>query len=310
MKAIVTGGAGFIGSHLVERLLEENFQVTVVDNLTTGKHSNLTHHPHLNFLQKDILDCTEADFSPPIDAIIHLAAIASVNRSWLQPLEAHRNNLSATLAAIALCKTLSIPKLIFASSAAVYGNPIQLPIAESHPTQPLSPYGLQKLCSEQYINLFAQQYNFAAINLRFFNAFGLKQNPNSPYSGVISIFINRMRQGLPITIFGDGNQTRDFIYVKDISKALYQALVKPRLPGSSLTCNLGGAGNISLLDLVAVLKECLPQWDNSINFTPARPGDIVHSQANISIAASELDFKPDWPIKRALSHLLRSQSLI
>ena len=309
MKVIITGGAGFIGSHLVERLLEENCQVTVVDNLTTGKRSNLPHNPHLNFIQKNILDCTEADFSPPIDAIVHLAAIASVNTSWSQPLKAHRNNLSATLAAIALCKTLSIPRLVFASSAAVYGNLIQLPIAESHPTQPLSPYGLQKLCSEQYITLFAQQYNLAAINLRFFNVFGPRQDPNSPYSGVISIFTNRMRQGLPIAVFGDGHQTRDFIYVKDIAKALYQALIKPISPGNSLTCNLGRGEKISLLDLVNILRKCLPQWNESIDFSPARLGDIVHSQADISVAASELDFKPDWEIELALNHFLESQTL-
>ncbi|MDJ0555311.1 MAG: NAD-dependent epimerase/dehydratase family protein [Microcoleaceae cyanobacterium MO_207.B10] len=307
MHIIITGGAGFIGSHLSEFILEKGHQITVIDNLKTGKLKNLLPHPNLNLIQKDILTCQPTDFPKSINGIVHLAATYSVNTSWQKPLETHQNNLSSTLAVIELCHALKIPKLVFASSATVYGNPINLPVTESHPTQPLSPYGLHKLCSEQYLNLFAQKYNFAAVNLRFFNVFGSRKDPNSPYSGVISIFVERMKQGLPITIFGDGKQTRDFIYVKDIANGLYQALIKPIQPGSSLTCNLGRGQKTSLLELINILKNCFPQWIYSVNFAPARLGDIIHSQADISIALSELGFKTNWDIESAFTHFLNSQ---
>ncbi|MGB3512083.1 MAG: NAD-dependent epimerase/dehydratase family protein [Microcoleaceae cyanobacterium] len=304
MHIIITGGAGFIGSHLCELLLEKGDKVIVVDNLTTGKLTNLPQHPDLSLIQKDILTCQATDFPQSIDGIVHLAATPSVNTSWLKPLEIHQNNLSSTLVVIELCQALKIPKLVFASSAAVYGNPIKLPVTESHSTQPLSPYGLQKLCSEQYLNLFAQKYNFSAVNLRFFNAFGSRQDPNSPYSGVISIFVNAMKKNLPITIFGNGKQTRDFIYVKDIVNGLYQALIKPIQPGHSLTCNLARGQKTSLLELINILRNCFPQWIYSVNFAPARLGDIIHSQADISMALSELEFKPNWDIELAFSDFL------
>ncbi len=306
MHIIITGGSGFIGSHLCELLLEKGYQTTIVDNLTTGKLGNLPQHPLLNFINKDINICQAKDFESPIDAIVHLAANPSVNISWLKPLEVHNNNLSSTLAVIELCGTLEIPKLIFASSAAVYGDPMKLPIDESHPTKPLSPYGLHKLCSEQYINLFAEKYDFSAINLRFFNAFGERQEPNSPYSGVISIFVNAMKKNLPITIFGDGKQTRDFVYVKDIANAIFLALIKPLKRGNCLTCNIGNGGYIYLIDLVNLLKKYFPQWTESINFLPARLGDIIHSQANISKASSQLDYQPNYTTELALSLFLEN----
>ncbi len=148
MHFIVTGGTGFIGSHVTEQLLSEGHYVTVVDNLTTGSLINLPEHARLKFLHKDLLSCQLEDFIKPIDGIAHLATTPSVTESWLQPLAAHHNNLSATIAVIQLCQALEIPRLVFTSSAAVYGNPLQLPITEDHQTSPISPYGLQKLVSE------------------------------------------------------------------------------------------------------------------------------------------------------------------
>lgn len=304
MHIVITGGAGFIGSHLSELLLEQGYKITIIDNLTTGKLSNIS--SSLCLLKQDINSFQPQNFSQPIDAIVHLAATPSVNTSWLQPLQAHHNNLSSTLAVIELCRTLDIPKLIFASSAAVYGNPITLPITESHPTQPLSPYGLHKLFGEQYINLFAQKYSFGAVNLRFFNAFGSRQDPNSPYSGVISIFVNSMQKNLPITIFGDGQQTRDFVYVKDIAHAIFLALIKPLKRGDFFTCNIGNGQAISLIELVNFLKNFFPQWTESISFSSARLGDIIHSQANISYASSQLNYQPSYTIESALSLLLEN----
>ena len=308
MHFIVTGGAGFIGSHVTEQLLSEGYHVTVVDNLTTGNLQNLPTHPYLKFLQKDISTCQPEDFPEQIDGIAHLAATPSVTDSWLHPLEAHHNNLSATVAVIQLCQALNIPRLVFASSAAVYGNPTTLPISEEQQTSPISPYGLQKLVSEQYGSLFAQHLGFSFVGLRFFNVFGPRQVPNSQYSGVISIFVSAMQQGLPITIYGDGTQTRDFIYVKDVASGFAKALTTPLESGSSLICNLGTEKSTSLIQLVDILKTCLPEWQSEIKFAPPRLGDIHHSQADISNASSLLGFTPQWSIQLGLQLFIESLS--
>jgi UDP-glucose 4-epimerase len=306
MHYIITGAAGFIGSHLTEQLLAEGHSVTAVDNLTTGSLNNLPNHPRLQFLQKDILTCQPEDFNGKVDGIAHLAATPSVMESWWQPLEKHHNNLSATVAVIQLCQALGIPKLVFASSAAVYGGQISLPIAEHHPTAPMSPYGLQKLVSEKYANLFAQQLGFSFVGLRLFNVFGPRQRPNSPYSGVISIFVSAMQQGLPITIYGDGTQTRDFIYVKDVAIAFTKALTTPMTSGESLTCNIGTGNSISLMQLVNSLKPCFPGWNADVRFAPTRTGDIQHSQADISQADSRLGFSARWSIQSSMQPFVQS----
>ncbi|MEA5567036.1 NAD-dependent epimerase/dehydratase family protein [Anabaena sp. UHCC 0399] len=305
MHFIVTGGAGFIGSHLTEQLLSDGHHVTVVDNLSTGSLQNLPEHPHLKLLIKDISRCQPQDFIEQIDGLAHLAATPSVTQSWLQPLKAHHNNLSATIAIIQLCQALNIPRLVFASSAAVYGNPTQLPISENQQTYPISPYGLQKLVCEQYAKLFAKQLGFSFVGLRLFNVFGPRQQPNSQYSGVISIFIDAMQQGLPITIYGDGTQTRDFIYVKDVANGFTKALMTPLKLGSSLICNLGNGKNTSLIELVDILKTCFPNHQSVTNFMPARPGDIQHSQADISSASLLLDFTPQWSLKSGLQTFIK-----
>lgn len=306
MNFIVTGGTGFIGSHLTEQLLLEGHQVTVVDNLTTGNLQNLPEHPGLKFLQKNILNCQPEDFSLPIDGIAHLAATPSVTESWLRPLEAHHNNLSAMIAVTLLCQALNIPRLVFASSAAVYGNKTELPISEEQQTSPISPYGLQKLVSEQYANLFAKQLGFSFIALRMFNVFGTRQVPTSPYSGVISIFTNAMQQGRPIKIYGDGQQTRDFIYVKDVAVAFTKALTIPLSAGSCLTFNVGTGKETSLLDLVSILREKFPNWSSEINFATPRSGDIQNSVADISQIRSILRFTPQCSVASGLGFLVES----
>jgi UDP-glucose 4-epimerase len=306
MHFIVSGGAGFIGSHVTEQLLLEGHDVTVVDNLSTGSLQNLPEHPRLRFLEKDISLCQPEDFHASIDGIAHLAATPSVTASWLQPLEAHHNNLSATIAVIQLCQALNIPRLVFASSAAVYGNPTQLPISEVQQTSPISPYGLQKLVSEQYASMFAQQFGFSFVGLRFFNVFGPRQLPNSQYSGVISVFVEAMRQDLPVTIYGDGTQTRDFIYVKDVANGFVKALTSQLESGSSLICNLGTGKSTSLIQLVDMLKICFPQWQAETKFALPRLGDIQHSQADIKLASSRLGFSPQWSVQSGLESFIQS----
>ncbi len=307
MHFIITGGAGFIGSHLVETLLAENHQVTVIDNLSSGKWENISQHSNLYYFKQDLLTCNPKQFfKDQYDGLVHLAAMPSVVQSWLSPMIAHDNNISATVAAIQLCQQLDIPRLVFASSAAVYGNPMQSLISEKCSVSPISPYGLQKLASEQYITLFSKHLGISSVNLRLFNAFGPRQTPDSPYSGVISIFVRAIQEGRALTVYGDGHQTRDFIYVKDIALAFKQALSMPMQPGSSLVCNIGQGKAISLLNLIGVIKGCFPDWKAEIDFKPARVGDIQHSQADITQASLKLDFTPQWPLQVGLEELIAS----
>jgi UDP-glucose 4-epimerase len=306
MHYIVTGGAGFIGSHLTEYLLSDGHTVTVVDDLTSGKQENLPDHASLRLLKKDVLTCQPWDFPEPVAGLVHLAATPSVVSSWEHPLHAHQNNLSTVLAVIQLCKALSIPRLVYASSAAVYGHPTHLPIAESHPTTPISPYGLQKLVSEQYLRLFSEQVGFSAVILRLFNVFGARQVANSPYSGVISIFTDAMQRGRSLTIFGDGTQTRDFVYVKDVAIALSQALMVSLKESPVLTCNIGTGNAVSLIQLIDILRESFPDWRAGVNFAEARPGDIQHSQPMINHAIKRLGFTPHWSVQRAMEVFVES----
>jgi UDP-glucose 4-epimerase len=306
MHYIVTGGAGFIGSHLTEQLLSEGHFVTVVDDLTSGKRKNLPPHQNLRLLEKDILLCQPWDFPEAMDGLVHLAATPSVASSWEHPLHTHQNNLSTMLVVIQLCKALSIPRLVYASSAAVYGNPVQLPIDESHPTAPISPYGLQKLVSEQYLHLFAEQVGFSAVILRLFNVFGPRQVASSPYSGVISIFADAMAQGRSLTLYGDGSQTRDFVYVKDVAIALAQGLMASLKGSSVLTCNIGTGKAVSLLELIELLRRYFPDWQADILFKDARPGDIQHSLPTIRCAVNYLGFAPHWSTARAMEAFVDS----
>jgi len=306
MHFVITGGAGFIGSHLTEQLLSDGHWVTVVDRLSSGSLDNLPRHARLVFLNRDIASCQPQDFSRSIDGIAHLAATPSVVTSWSQPLAAHHNNLSTTVSVIELCRWLSVPRLVLATSAAVYGNQPCDRISESLNPQPISPYGLQKLVSEQYASLFAQHYGFSFVGLRLFNVFGPRQVPDSPYSGVISIFTDAMRRGLPITIYGDGCQTRDFVYVKDVAQAFALALTHPMAAGSHLICNIGTGQAISLRQLVEELRQIFPRSGSTLNFAPARVGDIQHSQAVVDRAMSTLGFVPQWSIQAGLQALAES----
>ncbi|WP_286392877.1 NAD-dependent epimerase/dehydratase family protein [Pseudanabaena mucicola] len=306
MQFLITGGAGFIGSHLTDKLLLDGHHVVVIDNLSTGNRRNLPNHPRLRFIEKNILDCKPEDFSEKFDAIAHLAATASVPSSWLYPLDTHENNLSATVWVIELCQKLSIPRLVYTSSAAIYGEQTELPITENHLPNPIAPYGWQKLFSEQYAYLFSQRFGFSFIGLRLFNVFGPRQIPDSSYSGVISIFVNAMQQNQSITIYGDGEQTRDFVYVQDVATALSDALTKPLNSNFYSICNIGTGISTSLVELVDIVSKCFPNWSGSIKLEPARFGDIRRSQSDITRAYDILGFVPKISIQSGIEHLVRS----
>ncbi len=306
MHFLVTGGAGFIGSHVVEQLLSEGHWVTVVDNLSTGRAQHLPTDSRLTFLYKNLLDCTHKDFQQPLHGMAHLAATPSVIQSWQEPLASHQNNLTTTLAAIQLCQALQIPRFVYASSAAVYGNPVDSPVAETHPTAPISPYGLQKLTSEHYAKLLGQHSQFSCVLLRLFNVFGPRQRLDSPYSGVISIFQNQMQKGLPINLYGDGNQTRDFIYVTDVAVAFSKALQRSFPTKGNYTCNIATGNSFSLRELIEALKSCNLNWPAQINFLAARNGDIKHSQASTLQATILLDFQPQLSFKEAIKRYINN----
>lgn len=303
MHYIVTGGAGFIGSHITEQLLDENHLVTVVDNLSTGNLENLPKNQRLTFIQKNLLECEAKSFDTTVDGIVHLAATPSVSNSWKQPLLAHHNNLSTTVAVIQLCQEIRIPRLVLISSAAVYGNPATAPIPESTKTHPISPYGLHKLFSEEYALLFAKKFEFSLVILRLFNVFGHRQNPFSPYSGVVSIFLDAMKQGMSINIYGNGKQSRDFIYVKDVANAVVRSLGIPLEPGYSKIWNIGTGIATSIIQLLDILRTYFPDWHSEIVFSPSRPGDIQHSEADISKVVAELGFIPMWSLQSGIGEL-------
>ncbi len=290
---VVTGGAGFIGSHLVEELCARGERVLVIDDLSAGRIENLPQSPLVRVLKKNVLDVTPADVPERIRGIAHLAATPSVTTSWDRLLACHQNNLTTVLHVLDLATQRSIPRLVFSSSAAVYGAQTVMPVREDAPLGPQSPYGAQKLMGEEYLSLFCRERRLSAFSLRFFNVYGARQDPTSPYSGVISVFRDRMRQGKDLTIFGDGLQTRDFIAVKDVARAVSLALRTPAAPGEHHRMNIGTAVGRTLLELVDALRLQFPHWQGKVHHAPERTGDIRHSVADVSRATAKLGFKTE-----------------
>ena len=253
-RILITGGAGFIGSHLAEHLLAAGNSVRVLDNLSTGKRENLPAHPQLEFVQGDIRDKRLVSESVHgMDAIVHLAAVASVQASVDDPVGTHETNFDGTLNLLEVARKERIRRFVYASSAAVYGDNTRLPLAEDEILNPLSPYAADKLAGEFYLRFYHAKYGIETTAFRFFNIFGPRQDPSSPYSGVISIFIERVSRGEPVTVFGDGRQTRDFVYVGDLVKLLAQALSGTQTAGQVI--NVGRGKQCSLLELLATLEK-------------------------------------------------------
>ena len=305
MRLLITGGAGFIGSHFVDLLLGLGDEVVIVDDLSGGTVDNLPAHRSVEFVEKNFRTCDARDFVGSFDAIVHLAAQPSVATSWEQPMQAHESNLSLTLHAITLASELRIKRIVFASSAAVYGKITEMPTKESSQTSPSSPYGLQKLTSERYGELFAEALGLSFVGLRFFNVFGPRQSPSSPYSGVISQFLTAMHNGLSVNITGDGEQTRDFIYVKDVAAALQSAVTKIPNEAPWLVLNIGTGVPTSILELRREMIRFFPDADKVPTLLPCVLGDIRHSTACITAASEVLGFCPRYSLQDGLAELVQ-----
>ena len=304
MHIFITGGAGFIGSHIAESLLISGHWVTILDNLSSGVHGNVPNHPRVTFIEKDLLSYTAAEWPRDLDAVIHLAALPSVTESWIELRRVHEINLSGTVHVLEGARHNHVPRFVFASSAAVYGDATSLPLREDARTEPLSPYGLQKLAGEQYGRMIARESGLKFIALRFFNVYGTRQPASSPYSGVISRFIQAMSSGRVITVRGDGSQTRDFVYVKDVAHAVAAALHLPSRASNTLTCNIGSGTATSILELARILQQLKSNSRSPIEFGPLLPGEVLASRADIGKAADELSFAPRWTLERGLADML------
>lgn len=276
---LVTGGAGFIGSNLVDALLARGYSVRVLDNLSTGKRENLARNDLLELVVGDVADsaCVRRAVQG-CAAVVHLAAVASVQASVEDPLGTHQSNLVGTLNLCEAMREFGVRRVLFASSAAVYGNNGEgEAIDENTAKAPLTPYAADKLASEYYLDFYRRQHGLEPVVFRFFNIYGPRQDPSSPYSGVISIFTERAQKGLPIAVFGDGEQTRDFVYVGDLVEVLVQALESPEVMSTAVNVGLNRA--TSLNDLLAAISDVLGGLP-LVSYQAARSGDIRHSRAN------------------------------
>lgn len=299
----MTGGAGFIGSHLVRFFLERGERVRVLDNFSTGKRENLSEvEGRIELVQgslsspKDIEAAVEG-----VDFVLHQAAIPSVPRSVEFPLESHESNATGTLRLLRLAAEAGVRRLVYASSSSVYGANPTLPKVESMPTEPMSPYAVSKLSAEQYAVVFHRLYGLETVSLRYFNVFGPRQDPNSPYSGVVSRFIDAIASGSQPTIHGDGEQTRDLTYVENVVWANFAATENPEAAGS--VYNIGCATRVSVNELWRIMAE-LSGSKLEPRYAPSRSGDVPHSLADIGRARNDLGYEPAIDLREGLRRTL------
>ena len=295
---VVTGGAGFIGSHLVEELVRRGERVRIVDSLITGHAKNVAHLGDLEFLHGDLADPQVAVSGVAgADYVLHQAAIPSVPRSVKDPITSNRANIDATLNVLVAARDAGVKRVVYAASSSAYGNAAALPKREDMATVPLSPYALQKLVGEQYMQMFTALYGLETVAIRYFNVFGPRQDPSSPYSGVISLFITALLEGRPPTIYGDGTQTRDFTYVANVVDGVLRATQAPDASGQVI--NVATGGRISLNELFDTLKGIVGA-DFTPTYAEGRAGDVRDSQADIDKARALLGYTPIVDLEEGL----------
>jgi nucleoside-diphosphate-sugar epimerase len=287
---LVTGGAGFIGSHLCEELARRGHTVRVADSLITGKRSNLDHVPGVEFLEGDLADLSVAQRAVDgVQYVLHQAAIPSVPRSVQDPITSNRANVDATLNVLVASRDAGVTRVVFAGSSSAYGNTPTLPKREDMPSNPLSPYALQKVVGEQYLQMFTRLYGLETVSIRYFNVFGPRQDPSSPYSGVISVFATALLENRSPVIYGDGEQTRDFTYVANVVDGVLRACEAPGASGEVI--NVATGGRISLNDLFRAMRAITGGTVEPAYADP-RAGDVRDSQADIAKATRLLGYEP------------------
>ena len=306
---LVTGGAGFIGSHLAEELVRRGERVRVVDSFITGKRDNLKHIPGVELIEGDLADLAVAQRAVAgVDYVLHQAAIPSVPRSVQDPITSNRANIDASLNVLVAARDAGVRRVVYAGSSSAYGDTPTLPKVETMGTAPLSPYALQKLVAEQYCQMFTRLYGLETVTIRYFNVFGPRQDPSSPYSGVISLFIRALVEGHQPTIYGDGEQTRDFTYVANVVDGVLRACTASDASGEVI--NVATGGRISLNQLFNALKGLTGADVNPIYAEP-RAGDVRDSQADISKARSLLGYQPlvalDQGLEQTVAWFRRTQ---
>jgi nucleoside-diphosphate-sugar epimerase len=301
---LVTGGAGFIGSHLCEELTRRGERVRVVDSLITGKRANFAHVPGVDFIEGDLADIAVAHRAAAgVDYVLHQAAIPSVPRSVSDPITSNRANIDATLNILVAARDAGVKRFVYAGSSSAYGDQPTLPKREDMPTKPLSPYALQKLVGEQYLALFTKLYGLDTVTTRYFNVFGPRQDPSSPYSGVISLFISALLEARQPVIYGDGEQTRDFTYVANVVDGVLRACHAPGLSGEMM--NVATGGRISLNELLRTLCELIGVRTQAV-FREPRAGDVRDSQADITRAKVLTGYVPTVDLREGLQRTLES----
>jgi len=304
-KALVTGGAGFIGSHLVDKLMEKGFEVVVLDNFSTGNLENLRLHvgkENFRIIRGDIRNKADVKKAvKDVDYIFHLAAIISVELSIKNPSLVNEVNVCGTLNILEESLKLNLKRFVYLSSCAVYGNPVYLPIDEEHPTRPLSPYGVSKLTAEHYCMVFYRIYGVQTVCLRLFNVYGLRQS-SGPYSGVITKFIDRLKCGKSPIIYGDGEQTRDFIFVGDVVDACLHAISCRNCVGEAI--NVGSGMETSINELARIISGLFGMRKIKPVYTKPRIGEVRRSCADISKAEKLLGLKPKVSLEEGLRKLV------
>lgn len=308
-KILITGAGGFIGSHTTDTLLAAGKEVVGIDNFSTGKRGNLAEAEKSDSFTLIVDDITvpgvvaDAVAEHRAECIVHLAALVSVPAGEEDPEKNFNLNVNATQLVAEAARNNEVKRTVFASSAAVYGNSSALPLEENGATIPISQYGAAKLMSEQLLRAYATSYGISSICFRFFNVYGPRQDPKSPYSGVVSIFAEKYISGHGAIVFGDGQQSRDFIFVKDLARAIAGAASDIDQPDGIY--NLCTGRSSTLLDLVDILKEAYP-GAREPKFAPDRPGDIKHSLGNPDAAKQKLAFEAQTPFRDGIRALLES----
>jgi UDP-glucose 4-epimerase len=307
-RILLTGGAGFIGSHILDRFLQKDVEVVVLDNLCGGRLENIQQHmgeKNFRFVKGDVKDAyIVKGLIKDVDAVIHQAALVSVPESIKNPVLTNDVNVNGTLNVLKASVDSDVSRFIYASSSAVYGNAKSLPIKENYPLRPASPYGVSKLSAENYANVFFEVFGLKTVCLRYFNVYGPRQVHND-YSGVITQFISKLEKNLPLVIFGDGEQTRDFVHVQDVAEATILAL-KKGIAGETFNIATGVATTIN--QLASTLLQVTNKTRTKLVHSEPRKGDIRDSVADISKAREKLHFNPSISLTKGLKALAKNMT--